>query len=407
MRISRPIAGQSNFAFDVDVQAVLDGSAEHNYQLFPGDRIFVEKITKKKNLVTAPKKDDSKSALPVPGMGVSAGSGSPHSYFVSYPVKDIIPRLREKRNLSESEAQKFLEQTLKRSATYPDDSKQLLETIQSTWRYDGEEVVINTNCEGHERIVQMLDIIRRHGSLVTEIEVRFVTLSLDKFKEVLPDWMVYGSDDPEATHAVNPAMFEHPVDDHSVARVSQAKLLKEKASPVRFRIVDKELGLKLLDRWQADPQTKVLKAPKVKAFNGQPSIISDTVQKPFVVGLKEVKPGVNQPQIRIVSEGRTLDLRPVIDQPGSIKLEVSITNSVISCVETKGVTCTDGNQSKITAQLPEVKTAKIEVGAVLKQNEWLLLGRLDRKNKENKTEVITVSWEPLGPFIPPKRSNLP
>ena len=46
VRISRPIlSGHGSVDLFVNVQAIRDGSAEHNYQILPGDRLFVEPLS--------------------------------------------------------------------------------------------------------------------------------------------------------------------------------------------------------------------------------------------------------------------------------------------------------------------------------------------------------------------------
>ena len=58
LRISRPLSrGRGSVEFPVNVPAIRDGSAEHNYQIFPGDRLFVELLSKNKES-SGPKKSN-------------------------------------------------------------------------------------------------------------------------------------------------------------------------------------------------------------------------------------------------------------------------------------------------------------------------------------------------------------
>ncbi len=439
VRISRPISsghGSVDLDLFVNIQAIRNGSAEHNLQIFPGDRIFVMKSkplikpsqrapkagrysrvkskspsSVQENHVTFPKmlnkaakpyslKVKTKHASPAVGKGVVAGGDSSPSYVVSYSVKKVLSKIRQERGLSGPGAHAFLEGLLKRRV----DNPARLEVNQLTWRKNGEEMVINVSRAGHKQVAEMLKAFRKFGTAEIEIRVLFVTLPAEELQQALPDWTASPLDVAELpwpTRTVEPAAFDRPLGNHEGTRVARAQLLIEKDLPVRFRIVDEELGAKLLDRWQAHKRTNILQAPKVRAFNGQTVCVSDTSQKPFVIGLKEVEPGVHKPQIRIVSEGTTLQLRPVADQSGAVHLDFAITYSKIRSVDVASFARTAGRPPTSTIQVPEVATARTEGGAMLKQGQWLLLGGLDCKDQAAKSEVIAVSWKACGKFIQP------
>ena len=106
---------------------------------------------------------------------------------------------------------------------------------------------------------------------------------------------------------------------------------------MRFRIVDKEQGEKLIDRCMADKRSNVLQAPKVTVFSGQTALVSATSKSPFVVGVKPVVGAfatAYQPQIRVVSEGTTLRLRAVAERSGEVRLDFAATLSKIQEVGT-------------------------------------------------------------------------
>ena len=114
----------------------------------------------------------------------------------------------------------------------------------------------------------------------------------------------------------------------------------------------------------------MLQAPRVAVFNGQTARVTDTSQTPFVVGVKEVEK-TRVPQIRVVSEGTTLQLRPVADRSGNIHLDFAARFSKIRKVET--VSFRDAPSVEVTIQVPEVAMLRLEGGVVMKSGQWVLL----------------------------------
>ena len=193
--------------------------------------------------------------------------------------------------------------------------------------------------------------------------------------------------------AVQPAAFDRPLGSHEGTHVARAQLLIEKDSPMRFRIVDKEQGEKLLDRCMADKRSNMLQAPKVTVFSGQTALVSDTSKSPFVVGVKPVVGAfatAYQPQIRVVSEGTTLQLRPVAERSGAVRLDFAASFSKIQDVGTATFNRTP--TSGVTIQVPKVATVRMEGGAALKPGQWLLLSGSDITDQMTESKVAPVSW---------------
>ncbi len=321
-------------------------------------------------------------------------------YRVVYFVADILSKIREELGLSEPAAKECLAQLIRGSivnsmAGSADDRHKRPQPEQVLWFKDGNDLVIGATNVGHKGAADALNAFRKFGiSEQIAIETRFVTIPDDELQQVLPDWTMSPLNVDEAvlanSDAVQPASFDRPLGNHEGARVARAQLLVEKDSPVRVRVMDKEQGEKLINRGQGDKRTNVLQAPKVTVFSGQTAYVSDTSQSPFVVGLKEVKPGQHQPQIRVVSEGTTLQLRPVADRSGAIHLDFAATFSKIQNVETVSFNRTPTGGT--TIQIPEVATIRMEGGAVLKPGQWLLLSGSKAKNEVAVPDETPVWW---------------
>lgn len=311
-------------------------------------------------------------------------------YVVSYFVADVLSKIREERGLSQSKAEEFLAARLKGMTGAPTrDNEKNTDLDRIIWSKNS--LVVGATQTGHEQVGEMLGALRKFGTAEIALEVRFAAIHNE---EHLSDWTMSPSDVDEAApanpDAVRPASFDHPLGNHEGTGVARAQLLVEKDLPVRFRIMDNEQGEEWMRHCQRDVRSNVLQTPKVTVFNGQTAFVSDISRSPFVVGLISVSPESLQPQIRHVSEGTMLQLRPVAERSGAIHLDFAATFSKIQNVETVSFNRTPAGGT--TVQIPEVATARIEGGAVLKPGQWLLLGGSKPKDQAAKATAAPISW---------------
>jgi hypothetical protein len=263
--------------------------------------------------------------------------------------------------------------------------------------------VVGATNAGHKHVADALDALRKYGtSTQIAIETRFVTVGDKLLQELLPESTMSPLNVDEASQAnsdaVQPAPFDRPLGNHEGTHLTRAQLSIDKDLPVRFRILDMEQGEKLIARCRADKRSNMIQAPKVTLFNGQTAIVSDTSQSPFVVGVTPVIgpfATAYKPQIRVVSEGTILRLRPVADRSGVVHLDFAASFSKIQEVRTATFnrSPTDGT----TIQIPKVATIRLEGGAVLKPGQWLLLSGSDITDQMTMTatKVGPASWKDL------------
>lgn len=352
---------------------------------------------------------DANAASANTGLGAGVSSLSNKTppdtvyYTKSYSVKDVLSKLRKENGYSESAAKKdlaqfFVRNSIANSMAGPADNQpNRPQPEQVRWLKDSDDLVVGATNAGHKRVADTLDALRKYGTLdQIAIETRFVTIPDDELQQVLPDWSPLTVDEAAlaSSNAVWPASFDRPLESHEGTCVARAQLLTEKNPPVRFRIMNKDQGEKLIERCQNNARSNILQAPKVTVFNGQTACVSDIAQRPFVVGVAPVEgqeaTGTRQPQTRVVSEGTMLQLRPIADQLGTIHLDFAATFSSIQKVDT--VNFTPASTNRTTLQIPEVATIRMEGGAALKPGQWLLLGGSDMTNQMTATKVAPVSW---------------
>jgi beta-lactamase regulating signal transducer with metallopeptidase domain len=335
---------------------------------------------------------------------IAAGGGKAQSdmFCQTYCVKDLLSKIQKEHGLSEPAAKESLAQFVRLlMASAAGDQRKRPQPEQVLWLKGGDDLVIRATNAGHKRAADALDVLRKFGdSVQIAIETRFLTLGDKLFQEVLPESTMSPLTVDDAglanSGAVQPAAFDRPLGSHEGAHVARAQVLIERDSPVRFRIVDKEQGEKLINRCLADERTNMLQAPKVTIFNGQTAFVSDTSQTPFVVGTVPVVgpyATAQTPQVRVVSEGTVLQLRPVTDRSGAVHLDFAATFSKIQAVDT--ATFNHAPPGGITIQLPKVATVRMEGGAALKPGQWLLLGGPDSASlpQAAKPKAAPVSWK--------------
>ncbi len=348
-----------------------------------------------------------------PGGSIVAGGDKTPSdtIYQTYSVENVLSKIREERGLSEPAAKNFLKEQAENPWVPPVPGRNQRRDPSNVDWY-GDQLVVGATAEGHKRLAKTLDAFRKFGITEIVVDVRFLTIGDKVFQEVLPESTISSLNVGEAglanSDAVEPASFDRPLGSHEGAHVARAQLLIEKDSPMRFRVVDKEQGEKLIDRCQADKRSNMIQAPKVTLFNGQTAFVYDTSQSPFVVGLTTpVEPNVQQPQIRVVTEGTRLQLRAIADQSGAVHLDFAATFSVIQKVETMSVprnaggmetasfARNAGGKADTTIQIPKVATIRLEGGAALKPGQWLLLSGSDITDQMTATSVEAdwpISW---------------
>ena len=323
-----------------------------------------------------------------------------------YAVADVLRQIKEDQGLNEPESKEFLKGWLADAVCgvpssvyhYLPNSRppgQRRFPLDMVWTGDG--LRIETTAAGHERVAEALKVIREYGVGEITIEVFFLTGPAEELQRAGRNWTLMPLDLP-ATDApedgpVLLASFDRPLNSHDGPQRNRAQVVIEKNWPVAFQILDEGAAKTALERWQAnqwqeaDRKVSLVQAPKVTLFNGQSALITDAAQAPFVVGLKDGKP-----QIRVVSEGIFLQLRPLLDRQGKLKLDFSLTASKIRDVKT--VTVSGTPEEGTTVQVPEVGTARVEARVEMPLNRWLVLRGMELKGLDGKPEsTVETGWK--------------
>ena len=219
-------------------------------------------------------------------------------------------------------------------------------------------LVISQTQEVHEKIVDLLEQLRRMQDLQVTIEVRFITLDDSFFEYIGVDFdftLQQNTQNPTAAgfgpvtiNAVSGTQSRNYVAKNGVA---VAGLQNTTATPAQagvftstldipftqgsyalaqpqfggfdatagaslgFAILSDVEAFFFVNASQGDKRSNVLQAPKVTLFNGQQAFVSDTSQTPFVISVVPVVgdfAAAEQPVIVVLSEGTFLTVQAVV-----------------------------------------------------------------------------------------------
>lgn len=320
----------------------------------------------------------------------------------AYPLDDLLAMLESEYGLNEKEAKEFLLSSLGAPAAVPegDGSKRRLE-------WSGKALLVrDETCRGHARIVGTLRTMRACGFRAVQIEACFATCpakmvdTLDVRWKLMPT-AVSAAETPQEALPPVPAVMQRafPVGDAGADR-GRAEVIVEKSLPVTSAVLDEGQRKAVLERLQNDRPSNILHAPVIRVFSGQSACISDTSQSPFVVGMREGKP-----QIRVISEGTSVRLRPLLGKRDSLRLDYELSISKIRGVETAPVTG-GPNGETATLQVPEVQTTRVKGSAEFPAGHALLIGGLPSTDPDRPSMLVMLHAVVVQPARPLREAEL-
>ena len=261
-------------------------------------------------------------------------------------------------------------------------------------------LVVSQTQEVHEDIVDLLEQLRRLQDLQVTIEVRFITLNDNFFERIGVDfdfdiddnidrpYQVFGrviedDDDGDGNGLLDPDRNVADVDnDRSVVVGMTAPGIfsadldipftqnsfglaipqfggfdASAGASLGFAILSDIEAFFFINAAQGDKRTNVLQAPKVTLFNGQQATVSDSSQKPFVMGLVPVVADfavAQQPVIVILSEGTSLTVQAVVSADRRfVRLTIVPFFSSIGAVDTFSFTGETSTTSDTSTEGPQ------------------------------------------------------
>jgi hypothetical protein len=263
--------------------------------------------------------------------------------------------LKRERGLSDVRAEQFVADLIRAAAPGAE---------RTVWERSG-TISVSQSPAAHDRIAALLAALRAHGHAELAVEVQIISGPKAVLNADGVDWQMIGAGGTGSAS------------DHRAGSAEPRGTVRsvvERSLPAMLALIGEERARPLLEEAQSDSRTNVLQAPKVTLFNGQSARIEDSVQRPFVVG---VVPGkgdktAHKPRIAVVSEGMTIDLRPVARKDGSIELDFGLELAQIRDVETAEFPIGPGKKP-IKVQVPEIHTWLLNTTVEMKAEQTLVL----------------------------------
>ncbi|MCR9198642.1 MAG: M48 family metalloprotease [Planctomycetaceae bacterium] len=257
----------------------------------------------------------------------------------------------------------------------------------------------------------MLAAIARTGTVQIKIDCRAIHAGLDvaeDFDWILPDGREY----PGESAADSPWLQspQAPLPDFPDAdTLSESVLLTTtehnvQVNPgIRMKISDFQRRL-LLRRCQSSAKSNIMQAPRVTLFNGQQAAITDSVQRPFVVGLEPQKKHGKmalQPVIRVFDDGWKLRLSPAATEDGGVDLRCVITESQVTDVKVVDLPVPDqgAGREQAVVQAPSVRERHIQSVVHLQPGESLLIASPEPRSPDSPAEKTMARYYLLTPTI--------
>lgn len=304
-----------------------------------------------------------------------------------YDLSDLVAKLREEQGLDANGARWKLREWLETAAGAGDTRN----GHKLVWSNDA--LLVACPAAGHERLTALLEGFRKHGFLQVKIEVAIGSGPQASVEKVFGPWDGLTKSAPDSADSRFDSLVRSrgaddvPSEEHATPR-GQMRQTIEKQMPLTSSLFDASGRTELLRMLQSDAHANLITCPRVTLFNGQTAKVVDATQRPFVVGVKPDGAGGEQPQVRIVTEGLVLRLKPAITDKKKVHLDCEISLSDIRRVET--ATIRRRKQPPLTVQVPEVATTRVETQAELPDGLTLVLGGLCKRGEHDKPQSLLV-----------------
>lgn len=310
-----------------------------------------------------------------------------------YKVSDLLAQFQKEQHASADEARAALLPLLTSTVPGPwESSDSDSAKCAASWAAEG--LLIRQTKEGHKQIDKQLQFWKEFGFQKLAIEVRMLSASAKVMDTNPANWQVI---DAGAEFDAADSLAKSTSDAESFR--SRVESVIEKTHPAMFAILDESAAARLLTEAQGDARSNVLQAPKITLYNGQSSRVEDLAKRPFVVAVRQVGEDSHEPLIRVVEVGSKLRLRPKLARNGSVEIDFGLTMSDVRSVETFDLPTS--RPPKITVQVPEVATIRIESTVSMKVDQTLVIRILQPGENNSQSMWVLVKVRKVATAVNP------
>lgn len=176
---------------------------------------------------------------------------------------------------------------------------------------------------------------------------------------------------------------------------TEATSVIERSAPVLYTLLTPAERQKVGEEVKQSTSLSRVTSPQVVVFNGQFATVSDSVERPFVTGMKPMLVGESgqqrvefTPNIRVYPEGSTMRMLPEIRNGNSIRLNYHLELCKIRTVETLELPCLDSEET-FTVQIPEVAATKFRACVDMPVDHCIAIGTYDF-DAEGKRQAVLI-----------------
>ncbi len=360
-------------------------------------------------------------------------------------ISTLNRRLRDEAGVSIEDSQAWLETRVKRIlkaepsapaasiATAADkvsvmgvetsDGKQIdLELVQNRGALiSGDELILVGPLAELRRVQEMVQTFEKFGIRQIVIKTLVFRDTADGIKHLKINWshMEAATEHANRDKSIQTASFEKrsakstagiylerqqhaaektlpPPDGVTSATWTEAKSIVERATPVLYTLLTPSEYQAVVERTQQSATIQRLMSPTVVVFNGQIASISDSVERPFVTGIKPVllNDGQSQqveftPSIQVVPEGTTMNIRPELSDGKNVRLNYQLDLCKVRSIETLALPGVDGH-GEFSVQLPEVASTQFRTCLDMPINYALAVSAFETDDQGKKHSVVVL-----------------
>lgn len=177
---------------------------------------------------------------------------------------------------------------------------------------------------------------------------------------------------------------------------TEASSIIERSTPVFYTLLTPVESARVVEQAGKNDDVQRVMSPVVVVFNGHSAKVNDTVERPFVTGVRPMqiesdKPNEIQfaPNIRVYPEGTTMELLPELVDGKSIRLNYRLNLCKIQKVETLTIPKAD-LKGEFAIQMPEVASTKFHTCLDMPLNYALAVSTTDTLADGEKVSTLVV-----------------
>lgn len=419
--------------------------------ILPGARFLVEATEPTPpayQVVQPPKRRTAPAAwrladVPETETGESERSEPSPIIVKSYAVRDLVEKFKELDQLDEATSKNALLQWLKQSLTHQHSShveeRVLLghgvnsdvgvtgELIvdESSFAWFQDQLVVKCDVSGHQRLANEIERRRKYGFAQVSIRAWIVSNDTKSIRKLHNRWDLFETPpNTAATATSTDTASPDDMHDRLPSTRPQITATTEKHYPSQVAILNAEQAERLMQRVQSDPRGNLMQVPKVTLFNGQRAVIQDTTLRPFVVGFRrtasdrldarsdamtntvtaeltrQLPPGF-EPDIRIITEGITMRVCPVLGDNACVTVDFDIRLAAVRQVETTQLRLAS-ELKPVKVQVPVVSSMQVASAITCRIGDVVIVGGLEMVDADGKSQSMLVL---LSPELPPWEAN--